>query len=116
RTVWIVDREIENDSRLAALRERGVKIIGLERVRGSIQPVAIGAALYQLGVRSLLLEGGAGLYAPWLRAGLVRRGYFFIAPKLFGGSNRLSLVQSFTEQSNLQLDNVKLTLLGEDLL
>ncbi len=39
----------------------------------------------QFGITSILVEGGAGLAASFIRAGLVDKFIFFVAPKLIGG-------------------------------
>ena len=67
---------------------------------GELKAEAILSALSAHGITSLMLEGGAGLYAPFLQAGLVDRLHLFQAAKLWGadgaipfttGAGRLSL-------------------------
>lgn len=52
--------------------------------RGHVDPAAMLRSLALRDVRSLLLEGGRGIYTSFLRAGLVDRMHVFVAPNLLG--------------------------------
>jgi diaminohydroxyphosphoribosylaminopyrimidine deaminase/5-amino-6-(5-phosphoribosylamino)uracil reductase len=72
------------DKRLQ-LEAAGAKILIVE---GDGPRVPLGALLEQLGamqVTSVLLEGGGELHSSALRAGIVDKVLFFLAPKLIGG-------------------------------
>jgi diaminohydroxyphosphoribosylaminopyrimidine deaminase/5-amino-6-(5-phosphoribosylamino)uracil reductase len=68
----------------------------LERAGAKIHPVAttgdasildldeVMAAAWELGIRSILCEGGAALAASLLRSGLAHRLYLFMAPTTLG--------------------------------
>lgn len=56
---------------------------------GRFAPAELLAALAAEGVTSLLLEGGAGLYAAFLEAGAVQRLHHFLAPLVLGGEDSL---------------------------
>jgi diaminohydroxyphosphoribosylaminopyrimidine deaminase/5-amino-6-(5-phosphoribosylamino)uracil reductase len=68
------------------LRDKGVEVIEVARGRdGRVDVVAALGALAELGVTRLMCEGGAGLAASFLRAGVVDRIAWFRAPSLIGG-------------------------------
>jgi diaminohydroxyphosphoribosylaminopyrimidine deaminase / 5-amino-6-(5-phosphoribosylamino)uracil reductase len=78
-------------------------------------PGAVLAELFDRGVRRVLLEGGPGLAAGFVRAGLVDEVVIHLAPKLLGGGP--SLVGDLgirTIGDALTLDVVDVTLLGSD--
>jgi diaminohydroxyphosphoribosylaminopyrimidine deaminase/5-amino-6-(5-phosphoribosylamino)uracil reductase len=73
--------------RVSALEDAGVEVL---RAAGGT-PERMGAALDALGARdepvqSLLVEGGSGVAATMVAAGLVDRVAWFLAPKLIGGA------------------------------
>jgi len=50
------------------------------------------AELKNRGILSVLVEGGSGVHASFLEAGLVDEAMVIIAPKIFGGADALSPV------------------------
>jgi len=69
-----------------AIGEADVVRVGASEGRPA--PEAVLAALFERGVRSLLIEGGGRVAASFLRAGLVDRLEWFRAPILLGGEGR----------------------------
>jgi len=57
----------------------------LEPVDGQIPPALIASFLHELGVASVLIEGGGQVIDSFIRAGLVDEYYFFTSPRLVGG-------------------------------
>lgn len=76
----------------AAARERfvrsGVEVARLE----SVGPESVLADLARRGVRSVLVEGGAGAAGAFVDAGLWDRVEVFLAPRLVGGSSALGAI------------------------
>jgi diaminohydroxyphosphoribosylaminopyrimidine deaminase/5-amino-6-(5-phosphoribosylamino)uracil reductase len=64
-----------------ALERAGAQVVRLERV----EPVAVLADLHRHGVRSVLVEGGAGVTAAFVEAGTFDRVSVDCAPVLIGG-------------------------------
>lgn len=97
---------------------RGAEII---RLAGRDGKVALDAMLLELGKRritSLLVEGGAEVYAGFLRAGLVDELAVFVAPKLIGGDG-LPMVGAVGVERLSQaivIEHAKTRVLGDDLL
>jgi diaminohydroxyphosphoribosylaminopyrimidine deaminase / 5-amino-6-(5-phosphoribosylamino)uracil reductase len=85
---------------------------------GGLDLDAVLTSLGQMGICSLLVEGGASVHSNFLRKGLVDRVMLFVAP-LFAGSAGTSLLSQFSVKDRAQapqLRNVSYKRCGEDLL
>ena len=117
RTIVAVTEQAPAE-RVEALRSAGVEII----VAGSSNHVDMQSLMEQLGamkISSVLVEGGGSVNFSLLQAGLVDRGYAFIAPKLVGGREALTPVagEGFQELDRaVELENIQLRQLGSDVL
>ena len=78
-------------SRRARLERAGARVIAVRKRGSHLDLAAAWHELGQLGVNECLVEGGGGLAAALLRAGLVDRMHFFLAPLLIGGDGRAVL-------------------------
>jgi len=67
------------------LRARGAELISIKAASGGLPVKDVLAALGKRGVQSVLVEGGAGIFSSFLRAGLWDRLSLFIAPLVLGG-------------------------------
>ncbi len=89
---WVLYRR---DARGARVRERtGVRMLPVAAARGRSRHLDLGRALERLareGLTRVLVEGGGGLGAALLRAGLVDEIHWFSAPLLLGASGRPAL-------------------------
>lgn len=75
----------ENAAEAERIRRRGVEIVELRAgSKGLLTLNAVVRALYERGIRSLMVEGGAVVYSQFLREGLADRMELFIAPKIIG--------------------------------
>jgi len=73
--------ESTNPQLWQALEERGAQVIGLP----AVEPSSVLVDLYESGVRSVLVEGGAEVHASFVRSGLYDRVGVDCAPLLIGG-------------------------------
>ena len=73
------------------LERAGARVVPVRRRGPHIDLEAAWQALGRLGVNECLVEGGGGLAAALLRAGLVDRMHFFLAPLLIGSDGRAVL-------------------------
>jgi len=80
----VVTREDAPAERVAAVRERGARVIFGRRGPDGLDLVDMLARLRELGIRSLMVEGGSGITTSLLRDGLVDRLVVCIAPKVLG--------------------------------
>ncbi len=74
---------------IARLRDAGAEVF----IRGEVHVDLTAAldSLYDLGIRSLLVEGGGTLIAEFFRLGLADELTIYIAPKIFGGASAPTL-------------------------
>jgi diaminohydroxyphosphoribosylaminopyrimidine deaminase/5-amino-6-(5-phosphoribosylamino)uracil reductase len=82
-----------------------------------IDPDAVIRDASARGISSLLLEGGAGLYGPFLDAGRVHRIHHFTALRLMGKQGDILNIETGRDNRlELNLTDVELTPLDHDLL
>lgn len=75
--------------------------------------------IWQLGIRSIFVEGGAATYSSFLTAHLIDRLYLFIAPSVIGSKNGISWTSEFgitTLNEKPLLKNIRFISMGIDLL
>ncbi len=73
--------------------------------------------LWELGIRSLFIEGGSQVYSSFLQAGLVDRLYLFIAPSIIGSLNGLSWTSQVNTESlssKILFSDMKVSCVGSD--
>jgi diaminohydroxyphosphoribosylaminopyrimidine deaminase/5-amino-6-(5-phosphoribosylamino)uracil reductase len=78
--------------RKAALEERGVEVLPLALERGRVSLPALLDHLGKRDLTSLLVEGGAEVHGAFFYDNLVDKVYFFLAPKIIGGSSAVPMV------------------------
>jgi len=89
---WLLTGAGHRPSALAPYIQAGVEVVTIRRaVGGGLQPRPMLAALAARGVTRVMVEGGAGLAAALLRAGLVDRLIWFHAPGTMGTEGLASL-------------------------
>jgi diaminohydroxyphosphoribosylaminopyrimidine deaminase/5-amino-6-(5-phosphoribosylamino)uracil reductase len=74
-------------SKIRRLTELGVDVATLPRAKGRVDLAALWRKLGQLGITSLLVEGGSEMNAAVLNAGLAQRIMWYQAPLLLGGQD-----------------------------
>jgi diaminohydroxyphosphoribosylaminopyrimidine deaminase/5-amino-6-(5-phosphoribosylamino)uracil reductase len=80
--VLVFASESADARRVSALEEKGVEV--LKAAAGGRDLAAVLAELRRREIQGLLIEGGAGVAGAFLRAGLVDKASFFIAPLILG--------------------------------
>ena len=85
-TPLIIATLCTDDARTAPYTDAGCEVITLPARNGHIDLSALMRELGRREIDGLLIEGGATLNWSALEAGLVRRVYAYIAPKLLGGA------------------------------
>ncbi|OYT54051.1 MAG: diaminohydroxyphosphoribosylaminopyrimidine reductase [Candidatus Altiarchaeales archaeon ex4484_2] len=87
-------------------------------VDDEIDPCFIAKTLHGLGVRRLMIEGGAETNYRFLKAGLVDEIYVTVAPRIFGGRDAPTLVDGagFMEGQALKLKLLSMNRKGDELL
>jgi diaminohydroxyphosphoribosylaminopyrimidine deaminase/5-amino-6-(5-phosphoribosylamino)uracil reductase len=117
RAVVAVADEAPPD-RVARLEERGCTVLRCKAVGGRVDVEDLLARLGDLEVTGLLLEGGGKLAWAFVRAGLVDRVAFFLAPLLLGGAQAPTVVggAGLPLAQALRLGPLEVRRLGPDLL
>jgi diaminohydroxyphosphoribosylaminopyrimidine deaminase/5-amino-6-(5-phosphoribosylamino)uracil reductase len=83
-TLMVMGRKAPPEKR-KSLERLGVRFLALKDSMGEIDLTALIGKLGEMGVTSLLIEGGSRVNASALRAGIVDKVYMFYAPKICGG-------------------------------
>lgn len=109
-----------NPARISALETAGIRVVQLETgQQGRFKTEDVLAACWDLEVRSLLVEGGAGTYGAFLQSGCVDVVYAFLAPIFLGGQSALSAVGEIGVRMPAEAPRFafrRIRRLGEDLL
>jgi len=92
--VLVFTREQAEPERVEALARAGAEVVRLPADGSGLRLEAALAELFARGVDSLLLEGGPRLAGSFVRAGLVDRAAFFVAPRLLGEGR--GLIEGFS--------------------
>ena len=79
--------------RVAALKERGAKIIIAGRSRFVDLPLLMNALYEEFGVRRLLVEGGGTVHRSMIAAGLYDELHLILCPFVVGGASSITPVQ-----------------------
>ena len=113
-TTTAIDAEKEK-----LLREKGVRLMKLDGPDGHVELEELLKQLYSLELDSVLLEGGGGLNAAALSAGIVDKAMIFIAPKIIGGRAAKTPVEGEgigMMRDALRLEEVSVSRFEDDLL
>lgn len=105
-------------SRRAALERRGVDVFVAPSENGRVRLSALLHQLGRRGITNLLVEGGSELNAGFLRAKLVNRVRFYLAPALLGGVQSISVIGGPSPRRLAQarpVRNVQVHHIGPDL-
>lgn len=79
--------------KIKRLKDKGVLVLMIGREDGHVDLVQLMDELYKMEIDSVLLEGGGGLNAAALDAGIVDKATIFIAPKIIGGREATTPVE-----------------------
>lgn len=113
---------LASTSRIDPEKERQLLDLGhwvwkLDGPDGHVDLNRLMARLGEQQIDSVLLEGGGGLNAAALRAGIVDKVQFFVAPKIIGGAQAVSPVEGSgieRMQDAIRLENMVASQSGED--
>lgn len=101
------------------LKGRGIDVLVLPKAGGHVSVQALWTSLGQLGITSLLVEGGSDLNAAVLRAGLSQRLICFVAPLLLGGQDAKGLFGGLSPRrlrDAVPIKNLRMEMVGRDML
>jgi diaminohydroxyphosphoribosylaminopyrimidine deaminase/5-amino-6-(5-phosphoribosylamino)uracil reductase len=116
REKTIIVTKIQENPKLKELKDRGVKIISINENFSLKEIIKL---LYEMGICSILIEGGGEVISSSLFSGIVDKVYFFISPKIIGGREAKTSVEGkgISElREAIKLQNVKIKKIEEDIL
>lgn len=99
------------------LSDRGIKIIEYEGNRVDLKWLM--KRLGEIGITSVMIEGGSSLNAYALQDGIVDKAVFFIAPKIIGGRDSIPAIGSKTFrrlEDAFRVHDMKIKRVGDDLM
>lgn len=105
--------------RIKAYQERNVTVLVAKKGMHRIEFAQILEDLGGMEISSLMIEGGAEVHASALKAGIVDRVVFFVAPKIIGGgASREAIANLGVEriQDALQLEHIRIEQVGDDVM
>ncbi len=88
----IVTTERRDTERIKILEGMGVRVLIVEEKDQRVDLDKLMARLGEMGITSVLIEGGSEVYASALEAGIVDKVILFLAPKIIGGVNAPGIV------------------------
>ena len=118
-TTWIATTKRATPSKIDALESKGASVLVLPEQDGQVSLKGLLRELGRREVSSLLVEGGAEVTASALRAGIVDKLIWFVAPRLLGGKQSLSVIggsSPLRSQGTLRLKRLRWRRIGEDLM
>ena len=108
----------ENKEKITALEKENITLIQAER-NGKVDLKSLLKQLGEMGIDSVLVEGGGEIHGAFLEENLVNKVYAYIAPKVVGGATAKTPVGGTglkTMEDAKKLKNVQIEQLGEDIL
>jgi len=117
-TFIITGLNISNDKK-ALIERNGIKVIKVPEKEGRIDLKTLIDILGDVGITSLLIEGGSRVINSALSAGIVDKIFFFYAPKILGGDNGVPVCRGEGPDlmsESIQVKNIEIKRFGEDVL
>jgi diaminohydroxyphosphoribosylaminopyrimidine deaminase/5-amino-6-(5-phosphoribosylamino)uracil reductase len=113
---WVVTTRHADPGRAAALARLGVEVLRVPSRAETVPFTQIGPLLGARGITSLLIEGGGRVAASALRARVVDRVVWYVAPLVLGGDARAAVgaLGVPTVGDGIRLRGVTVTPLGPD--
>jgi diaminohydroxyphosphoribosylaminopyrimidine deaminase / 5-amino-6-(5-phosphoribosylamino)uracil reductase len=116
---WLVCGAQAAHADKARLTAKGARLLEMPLEADRIDMTALMTRLGEMGVASVLIEGGAQVAAAALKSGVVDKILFFYAPKILGGDDGVPMCRGKGPdrmRASLPLTNVDVTRVGEDIL
>lgn len=108
------------EEKLAALRSKHADIVTVPcGAEGGIDLRILFEILGKRNITSIFIEGGSHVNASAINAGLIDKAYWFIAPKIIGGSSAPGPIGGFgfdNMEKAITLEDIELERVGEDIL
>ena len=115
KVVWIITKAAAKNIQSKITQYPNLTVIALDaNSDGVIEPEDMLNELYKLGITSILLEGGSGLYRPFIAKNKVNRFHLFQAAKLLGGNNKINFFEGLSSALEEAPADIEITALSPD--
>jgi len=115
KVVWILTKNAFKLFQPKLAQYQNLTVISLDANNdGIIEPDDMLEELYKLGITSILLEGGSGLYRPFIAENKVNRYHLFQAAKILGGGNKINFFEGFSPAFAEAPEDIEITALSPD--
>ncbi|PIE60866.1 MAG: riboflavin biosynthesis protein RibD [Desulfobacterales bacterium] len=117
-TIIVTGADADPD-KMRRLADKGVRFLGVNLVDGKLDLNELMIKLGDMSISSILIEGGGQVSAAALKAGIVNKVCYFIAPKIFGGSDGVPVFSGVGPEKIkdvIELSRVTTLSFGSDLL
>jgi diaminohydroxyphosphoribosylaminopyrimidine deaminase/5-amino-6-(5-phosphoribosylamino)uracil reductase len=108
-----------SDDKTASVERNGIKVIRAPEKEGLIDLNALMGILGDMGITSILIEGGSRVINSALSAGIADKICFFYAPKILGGDNGVPVSRGEGPDlmsDAIQVKNMQVKRFGDDIL
>ncbi len=115
----IATTNMGDSKKMEQLRAKWVEVLVLPQKRKQVSLLRCLQELGDMGITSLMVEGGSELNASFLREGLVNQVYLYMAPALLGGQNAKGLLGGLSPKylaEKVRVSSLHIQTLGDDLL
>jgi len=114
----LITTDAASREKISRVEDKGVTVVTLAPDdRGWVPQKALFEALGELGLTSILVEGGSAVHTECLKNGFADKVYLFLAPKILGsGIDAIGDLKIRNINSALNLTDITLTRVGPDLL
>ncbi len=106
-------------NKIKALQKKGVNVLIAATKKGMVDLEDLMKQLGNLEITSIMIEGGAELNSEAIKAGVVDKVLFFIAPKIIGGRTAVTSVEGkgvAKVSQAVELKNMSIEKIGKDIL
>ena len=117
-TILVVGSDLAVEKRIPFERD-GIRIIQAELDNGMIDMDALMDRLGDIGITSILIEGGSRVLHSAFRAGIVDKVFFFYAPKILGGDDGIPICSGPGAElmgQSIAVDGIDVRRFGDDVL
>ncbi|MDP2426011.1 MAG: RibD family protein [bacterium] len=111
RTI-VVTKLNSHPQKISALRKQGILVLEIECTSSTLPLLEVLSQLYQMGIRSILVEGGSTVHFSFIRDHLFQELYATISPLIIGGEQAKGAVggqgfQTLNESMKLHIKSIK---------
>ncbi|MEW6409451.1 MAG: bifunctional diaminohydroxyphosphoribosylaminopyrimidine deaminase/5-amino-6-(5-phosphoribosylamino)uracil reductase RibD [Nitrospirota bacterium] len=96
---YIVTTKPVPEDRVKHLKDLGAKILFFDSINNHISLNQLMIRLGEIGITSVMIEGGSRINASALRERIVDKIILFVAPKILGGKNAIGMVGGISPES-----------------